>query len=218
MPPTAYSRHAWSRVLDRLSLTPAEVAILLDYDLAVTVGSRGRLLHRLFFSPPDAQCFVAVQDERAGVVVTVLPLDYHEACAWTVAPALQAQAQRLLFHGSTNAIDGGKTGHESAPSDLRLGCYFRNGQGGLRYQNLGSLPAHRGEHDVAALLEQDAVFDEVRRRIAAKRRIGEVPVEVFLRVGRRGPTTRIHMDPPCSEVTTHGAARATGVTGNHLGD
>ena len=71
MPATSFTRHAWARVIDRLSLAPPEVAALLDYELAVPIGSRGGTRHRLFYSAPDRQCFVAVQDEQNGAAVYV---------------------------------------------------------------------------------------------------------------------------------------------------
>jgi len=82
-------------------MPPAEVAALLDYRLTIPVGVRGRAIHHLFFSPPDAQCFVAVQDSEDGAVITVLPIDYHESCAWQVTLAPQEQVNRLLRDGST---------------------------------------------------------------------------------------------------------------------
>lgn len=127
MPQTSYSRHAWSRVLSRLSLTPAEVAALLDYDLAVSVGVRGRKVHRLFFSPPDRQCFVAVQDQDMGVVVTVLPLDYHASCAWEVSRDTQDHAERLTRSRPTSSSERAAWQDGGAPSVFRVGCYVTSG-------------------------------------------------------------------------------------------
>jgi hypothetical protein len=75
-----------------------------------------------------------------------------------------------------------------------------SGQGGLRYQNLGSVSADAFEHDVALLLEDDVTLDDLRRRIDARCRLGEVAVEVFVRLGRNGPVTRINVDQPRSGV------------------
>ena len=200
MPQTSYSRHAWSRVLSRLSLTPAEVAALLDYDLAVSVGVRGRKVHRLFFSPPDRQCFVAVQDQDMGVVVTVLPLDYHASCAWEISRDTQDHAERLTRSRPTSSSERAAWQDGGAPSVFRVGCYVTSGQGGLRYQNLGSVSADQFEHDVALLLEDDVTLDDLRRRIDARCRLGEVAVEVFVRLGRNGTVTRINVDQPRSGV------------------
>ena len=197
---TSYSRHAWSRVLSRLSLTPSEVAALLDYDLAVSVGVRGRKVHRLFFSPPDEQCFVAIQDQHMGVVVTVLPLDFHESCAWAVSRDTQDHAESLIRNRPDSSREEAAPRDGTAPSVLRAGCYFTSGQGGLRYQNLGSVSAEVCDHDVALLLEDDAVLDDLRQRIHTRCRLGEVLVEVFVRLGKNGSVTRISVDRQRSSV------------------
>ena len=73
-------------MLGRLSLTPAEVADLLDWNLAVDIGVETGTdrVHRLFYSVPDSMCFVAIQDAGDGAVVTVLPIDFHDNIAWQV--------------------------------------------------------------------------------------------------------------------------------------
>ena len=195
MPPTSFTRHAWMRVLERLSLSPAEVAVLLDGGLSVPVGVRGHAVHQLFFSPPDTQCFVAVQDSENGAVITVLPLDYHESCAWPVALGAQQEAEALSSPlSSTGSL------HFEVPraSVLRAGCYFTNGQGGLRSANLGSIPADPLAHQVSLLLEDDRTIDELQHRVEAKRRLGEVLVRLFVRLGRQGPVTLIALSvaPP----------------------
>ena len=208
MAQTSYSRHAWTRVLDRLSLTPAELAALLDYDLAVSIGVRGRTLHRLFYSPPDQQCFVAIQDQDMGVVVTVLPLDYHESCAWAVSQAAQEEARNLLSKRPPFFFERESPKQGMGPSVFRVGCCFINGQGGLRSANLGSLPADPFDRQVAVLLENDAVLDDVRRRMHARRRLGEIVAYAFVRLGKNGPATKIDLfyptDPAPESATLPG--------------
>ena len=193
MASASFTRHAWARVLDRLSLSPAEVAALLDYDLAVPVGSRGRTVHRLFFSPPDRQCFVAVQDAENAAVLTVLPLDFHETCAWPVATSAQKEAEeRLRNRPPLSAAEELGPGLDT-PSVFRVGCYFRDGQGMLRPAHLWSIPAQPFEHQVNRLLESDVTLDEVQRRVSTKQRLGEALVKVFVRLGKRGPVTMIDL-------------------------
>ena len=193
MAPTSFTRHAWARVLDRLSLSPAEVAALLDYDLAVPVGSRGRTVHRLFFSSPDKQCFVAVQDAENAAVLTVLPLDFHESCAWPVSASAQKEAEGRLRERPESQEEEALAQGANMPSVFRVGCYFRDGQGTLRPAHLGSISAQPFEHQVTQLLEDDAVLDEVQRRVSTKRRLGEVLIRVFVRLGKHGPVTMIDL-------------------------
>ena len=193
MAATSFTRHAWARVLDRLSLSPAEVAALLDYELAIPVGSRGRTVHRLFFSPPDKQCFVAVQDVENAAVLTVLPLDFHESCAWPVSAAAQEEAKERLRNRPALSAEDELVQGSDLPSVFRVGCYFRDGQGVLRPAHLGSIPAQPFEYQVNRLLESDVTLDKVQRRILTKRRLGEAMVKVYARLGKRGPVTMIDL-------------------------
>ena len=193
MAATSFTRHAWARVLDRLSLSPAEVAALLDYDLAIPVGSRGRTVHRLFFSPPGKQCFVAVQDVENAAVLTVLQLDFHESCVWPVSVAAPKEAKERLRNRPALSGEDELTQGLDLPSVFRVGCYFRDGQGTLRPVHLGSIPAQPFEHQVNRLLESDVTLDEVQRRISTKRRLGEALVNVHVRLGMRGPVTMIDL-------------------------
>ena len=144
MAATSFTRHASARVLDRLSLSPAEVAALLDYDLAIPVG--GRTVHRLFFSPPDKQCFVAVQDVENAAVLTVLPLDIHESCAWPVSAAAQEEAKERLRNRSALSAEDELASGSDLPSVFRVCCYFKDGQGTFRPAHLGSIQAQPFEH------------------------------------------------------------------------
>ena len=193
MAATSFTRHAWARVLDRLSLSPAEVAALLDYDLAIPVGSRGRTVHRLFFSPPGKQCFVAVQDVENAAVLTVLQLDFHESCVWPVSVAAPKEAKERLRNRPALSGEDELTQGLDLPSVFRVGCYFRDGQGTLQPVHLGSIPAQPFEHQVNRLLESDVTLDEVQRRISTKRRLGEALVNVYVRLGMRGPVTMIDL-------------------------
>ena len=42
-------------------------------------------------------CFVLVQDEKNGEVITVLPIDYHERVAWKVSIDAQHWAKNLVL-------------------------------------------------------------------------------------------------------------------------
>ena len=63
----------------------------------------------------------------------------------------------------------------------------------LRPVHLGSIPAHPFEHLVNRFLESDVTLDDVQRRISNKRRLGEVLVKVYVRLGKRGPVTTLDL-------------------------
>ena len=188
MPPTSFTRHAWVRVRNRLSLTPIEVAAILNYDLAIPIGEESGRTHKLFFSPPDDMCFVAVQDEMAGAIVTVLPLDYHSS--WTVSQQAQDQARKLLFEGPSPWRSSPVVGK---PTVFRVGCYFLCPDHKHRVANLGSMPLAKIAGSLANVLESDDILTEIEARVEKARRSGEELTMVFVRIGQRGDVMRIHL-------------------------
>ena len=180
MPPTSFTRHAWMRIRNRLSLTPIEVAAILDYDLSIPLGEQSGHTHKLFFSPPDDMCFVAVQDEMVGAVVTVLPLDYHSR--WTVSQQAQDQARKLLVEGSSSWRSSPVAGE---PTVFRVGCYFLGPDRKLRTANLGSIPLAKVGGNLANVLESDDVLREIEAKVGKARRPGEGLIRVFVRIGKR---------------------------------
>ena len=188
MPPTSFTRHAWMRVRNRLSLNPIEVAAILDYDLSIPLGERSGRTHKLFFSPPDDRCFVAVQDELVGAVVTVLPLDYHSA--WTVSPRAQDQARNLLAKGPPSWRSSPVAGE---PSVFRVGCYFLDRDRTLRASNLGSIPLAKVGGSLTNLLESEDVLTEIEARVKKARRPNEELTRVFVRLGKRRDVMFIYL-------------------------
>lgn len=96
-PATRFTVHALDRVKERLHLSIDELRIILDEELYVPLGYEERTTkqHRLFYSPPDRQYFVAVQDTFTGEVVTVLPSDYRD-CSWKISLEACALAKEKL--------------------------------------------------------------------------------------------------------------------------
>lgn len=86
IPKARFTHHAYLRVVGgdgeerRLKLSSEEVSEILDDDKAVPVGrdpKESHKIHRAFYSIPDDECIVAVQDERNGEVITLLPFSHH---------------------------------------------------------------------------------------------------------------------------------------------
>ena len=204
MPPTSFTRHAWKRVVGRLSLTPAEVAVILDHDLAIPIGEEGGRVHKVFYSSPDEMCFVAVQDACVGAVVTVLPPDYHNA--WAVSQQVDEEARKVLLEGPlkspyepSNAADGGGAGGHVgvAATVFRVGCYFMARDGSVRAASLGSMPLSRVNGRLANVLEQDDVLEDIEERAGAARRLGEVVERVFVSSGKKKANMMwIHLEVP----------------------
>ncbi|AMN68777.1 hypothetical protein AK825_05285 [Psychrobacter sp. P11G5] len=65
-----------------------ELMKLLDNGACVNIGqsSGSYRRHLLFFSPEDKFYYVAIQDERNGKIITILPPAYHKNSAWKITP------------------------------------------------------------------------------------------------------------------------------------
>lgn len=95
---TRYTKHGLSRVSERLSISPAYAASILDADLAVTLGVQpfSNKLARLFFSLLDDRFYVAIQDFATGHVITVLTLSYYENLHGRVIVGDLKKAEKLV--------------------------------------------------------------------------------------------------------------------------
>jgi hypothetical protein len=95
---TQLSEHAYLRVEERLSLEPNELAEQLDYGFAISIKEETHkdIVHRLFYSVDDSQCFVAIQNVTSRLVVTILPVDYYEQRNPRIPPILMEDAKRLV--------------------------------------------------------------------------------------------------------------------------
>lgn len=95
------SFHAAKRIAQRTSMDIPTLMSLLDSGVYVNIGQRAgsSRRHLLFFSPNDKFFYVAIQDERYGKIITVLPPAYHKNSAWKITPEqCQLAKQRYEAH------------------------------------------------------------------------------------------------------------------------
>lgn len=95
-----FSKHALQRISQRTKLNYFSIADILDYGGAIDVGTEPVFdrKHLLFFSDIDDCFFVAIQDSITGLVVTVLPIDYHENIAWKIEADAFLESRRLAYN------------------------------------------------------------------------------------------------------------------------
>ena len=99
------SSHAAKRIAQRTSMDSMELMSLIDNGACVNIGQHAGSYrrHLLFFSPKDTFFYVAIQDERNGEIITVLPLAYHRNLAWKISTE-QCQMARKSYESYTEAI------------------------------------------------------------------------------------------------------------------
>ena len=96
------SKHAMLRIESRTHLNAYDVVELIQSDKTIDIGVEGLNRHHLlFYSVFDEQCFVAVVDMTDKVVITVLPIDYHNTCTRHVSPETQSKARVIACAVST---------------------------------------------------------------------------------------------------------------------
>lgn len=202
-PPARFTRHAQERIVDRVSMGVADVAAILDHDLALLVGAKSGHSHRLFFSPADEQCFVAIQDQENGDVVTVLPLDYHSSLGWEVSIEAQEEAELLLLGSKRSATpvteneappgpepsDATMIGDESACAGVfRIRCYVRTSEGQVCGRSLGSMPLASVGGDISNVAKSNEALAEIRARVAKSLQPGDALESAYVSRGRETVT------------------------------
>lgn len=90
--------HAHEKIEERLLMSAETLCDILDAEITVTTGTvaKSNRYHKLFYSPLNKMCFVAVQDCKTGHVVTVLPIDYHQNVAWSISHDAQIMARDIM--------------------------------------------------------------------------------------------------------------------------
>ena len=90
--------HAHEKIEERLLMSAEALCEILDDDLVVTTGGEtsSNRYHKVFYSPLNKMCFVAVQDCKTGHIITVLPIDYHQNKAWVISNDAQLMAKDIM--------------------------------------------------------------------------------------------------------------------------
>lgn len=209
---TIFSRHAYERVLERCSMEPYEIADLLDWNLALTIGEEKgtRRIHRLFYSHDDYQCFVAIQDDKTKTVVTLLPVDYYETLVAKVSQTCLDGAKRLVSDKPeverTPAVvaEDVSTGDETeeVPNSFKVAGTFMNLQRKPRTVNLGSWPTAPYVGSFAKLLQDAEFFVQMQIKLTARIQPEEYLTGLLIRLGKKGKPVWVDINDDClGEIT-----------------
>lgn len=92
---SVFTKHARKRLRERCSMTADEILLLKDNGCTLFIGNKPGTFeeHHLFFSAADSSCFVFIQDKMNGSVITILPVHYHNTCAWEVSIQQQEEVK-----------------------------------------------------------------------------------------------------------------------------
>lgn len=155
-----FSKHALKRVNQRTKLNQFTIADILDFGLAIDIGSEPVFdrKHWLFYSTLDDCCYVAIQDPLTGLIVTVLPMDYHENLAWKVPTAQLQQAKKLASQNISHLINPVE---KSTSSVLILKAHYLCEQDYLKTCTLAKINASDHAGDLLNLLNNDSFIAQV---------------------------------------------------------
>lgn len=200
------SDHAGLRVDQRTSLNAEAIADQIDRRVYLPLGRVPGFNkeHLLLFSAPDDACFVVVRDWVCGTVITVLPLNYHDA--WPVSEAQCAQARGLYESDALAREDERRKALAQAspePSVFLLNAMVLHDQA-YKSTALFKRPAQTFGPNVAALLRSPTLLDEVLEALHAKGYPTSSLLSISVRRGKRGIPTSVavvhtpdgvHLDP-----------------------
>jgi hypothetical protein len=186
---TSFTRHAWQRVLERLSLTMDDVAQILDMGLAVEMGTSPgtNRCQRLFYSPPEDDFFIAIQDKTCGVVITVLPLAFHENLAWHAPNVALTKARRLVCGNEEPVPPRPRSGFR------RITAYVYSVDR-IDVLHLGSWAIESCDGCVDRLLNHDQFVSAVEAQLEAKGIARDHVGAIYARLGNTGEPTRICLE------------------------
>lgn len=197
MSETTFTGHASRRVDERLRLSNEEVKQLLDQDKCVPLGGDGasnRVIHKLFYSEADSYWFVALQDERTGSVVTVLPIDFHR---WRISGDALSIARARVCGDVRMVVPLPRYSDEMLVSfdwKLKFSVVVRNDLGKTRPIGLGSIWARFD--DLSQALYDLSVRQTLNERLVKEIHDGEVLESLHVRLGKKR-----HMSIPLTTLS-----------------
>jgi hypothetical protein len=192
---TNFTLHARERADQRLSIPDDELADMLDWGFTVTIKEEigSTRVHRLFYSHPDRQCFVAVQDTRTKTVVTILPIDFYESLNHKLPGSLLDEARRKVSHDYDSGLENVKKLNvfdkkPQSPQNLvfKLGVGVKNVQEKFKMRSLGSWPRNNEYQEPEQIIDDPDLLFELRNRLPNGLKPGDSPQSLWIRKGNRG--------------------------------
>lgn len=179
-----FSKHALKRIGQRTKLDYFFIADMLDYGGAIDVGTEIVFdrKHWLFYSGIDDDYFVAIQDSFTGLVVTILPLDYHENLAWKVNSELFPQAkQKASTYTPTNSSNLSKS-----PTRIILKARYMSNNGYPKSSILTKFESSDYKGDLTKVLNDKSLNSEVCYHCKRKGIEISTVFEISISLGKNG--------------------------------
>jgi hypothetical protein len=204
-----FSKHAFERTAQRTKLSCEEIARILDRGLVVNTGRKPGFNrnHLVFYSTPDDDFFVAIQDELTGTIVTILPLEYQSNLAWQVANQDCAKAREILLNAPREPLPLQTT---SNAIFFVISGHYLDSEGNQKTKTILKTGSMRYGNDIKVFLSDQGIFSRLGELAKAK---GIDPKQMFgvsIRLGNHGDPIAIDLRHVSSANTSVGCA-ASGV-------
>lgn len=189
-----FSKHALKRITQRTGVNYFSIADMLDFGGAVDIGKEPVFdrRHWLFYSEPDECCFVAIQDPMTGLIITVLPLDYHENLAWKVSVSDCHKAKKLW--AASPELAGSYDAPKIPPSIIILKARYMSSDGYAKATTLAKFRASDYNNDVYRVLNDRSFESEVIYHCKRKDIDPSSLIEVSVALGNDGEPLTILWD------------------------
>lgn len=149
---THFSNHALKRINERTCLGANEIADLIDFGFAVDTGREiiFEKTHWLIYSIKDKCYFFIIQDKFTGLVITILPTEYHDNLAWTVEAEkfLQAKCNVIKNNLSEKKLEFTKEFNYEVTQKIKVKIRYLDLNNEPKTKNLFNLSASEYKYNV----------------------------------------------------------------------
>ena len=102
-----FTKHALERLDERTGMSKEDLEQIYKTGKILPIGEEksSKKIHELFYSHFVDQCFISIRDQNNSEIITVLPVDYHNNCAWKVDQNTQAMMKKMCSEDTPIEID-----------------------------------------------------------------------------------------------------------------
>lgn len=190
-----FTKHAFARVRERLSIIQEEISRFIEDGQTVNVGTEPGTTrdHLLFYSQPDNYYFVVVYDRVNSVVVTILPIDFHNA--WRISDDAQKEARFKIMGEEKPKVQEVSVATESAVVEQpTMPCKFRikamMWDKKHKWVNCGTIDADLHHEDIDELMGWDGLPDYIAAKLDEKGHTDCKEAFVVVNYGRKTKETQ----------------------------
>jgi len=182
---SSLTHHAQCRLNQRTNITDVALRKILDRNAYISLGMEIVFdrEHFLFYSQPDNECFVAVQDSMTGEVITVLPLEYHKTLSWKIDKKLYNEIDEELLKRA-EVLAKYNVDPDSMAIQMSLKIRYLNSKDAICSKTLKKFPAEQYQNNPNVLINKKHKILNIVTRWMKGRCIQNV-IDIYVSLGRK---------------------------------